>query len=143
MPLDALGLALHDQARFDEAVAAFREASALDPGYIGARLNLALSLEARGDRAEAIALVDAARERDPGNATLAFALATLLEHAKRRAEAKEWYRRVACLDPARAAELGRNAVRVVRENTGAIDRTIDMIVANIHNREVYVAPKRD
>ena len=81
-PQNALGLALHDQARFDEAVAAFREASTLDPGYIAARLNLALSLEARGDRAEAIALVDAARERDPGNATLAFALATLLEHAK-------------------------------------------------------------
>src|SRR5439155_12874090 len=40
-PQNALGLALHDQARFDEAVAAFREASALDPGYIAARLNLA------------------------------------------------------------------------------------------------------
>ncbi len=45
-------------------------------------------------------------------------------------------------DPVRAAELGRNAVRVVRENTGAIERTIDMIVANIHDREVYVAPRR-
>lgn len=46
-------------------------------------------------------------------------------------------------DPARAAEMGRNAVRVVRENSGAIERTVDMIVANIHNRDVYIAPKRD
>jgi 3-deoxy-D-manno-octulosonic-acid transferase len=45
-------------------------------------------------------------------------------------------------DPAKAAEIGRNAVRVVRENSGAIERTVDMIVAHIGNQEVYVAPKR-
>jgi hypothetical protein len=39
--------------------------------------------------------------------------------------------------------MGRNAVRVVRENSGAIERTVDMIVANIDNREVYVAPKQN
>jgi len=46
-------------------------------------------------------------------------------------------------DSAKAAELSRNAIRVVRENTGAIERTIDMIVANIDNRDVYIAPRRD
>jgi len=45
-------------------------------------------------------------------------------------------------NPERAAELGRNAVRVVRENSGAIERTVDMIVARLGGGEIYVAPKR-
>jgi 3-deoxy-D-manno-octulosonic-acid transferase len=38
----------------------------------------------------------------------------------------------------RRAELGRNAVKVVRENLGAIDRTVDMIVEHLDNGEIYV-----
>src|SRR5438874_5549760 len=45
-------------------------------------------------------------------------------------------------DPAKAAEMGRNALRVVRENSGAIERTVEMIVAQMSNRELYVAAKR-
>jgi len=44
-------------------------------------------------------------------------------------------------DEALAAELGRNAVRVVRENCGAIERTVDMIVENLDGSPIYVAPK--
>jgi len=44
-------------------------------------------------------------------------------------------------DDALAAELGRNAVRVVWENSGAIDRTVDMIVENLDGSPIYVAPK--
>jgi len=32
---------------------------------------------------------------------------------------------------ARREELGRNALRVVRENLGAIDRTVDVIVQRL------------
>jgi 3-deoxy-D-manno-octulosonic-acid transferase len=39
---------------------------------------------------------------------------------------------------ARREELGRNAVKVVRENLGAIDRTIDMIVKRLDNGEIYI-----
>src|SRR5881397_340778 len=45
-------------------------------------------------------------------------------------------------DPERAAELGRNALAVVRQNLGAIERTVDMIVAHLHGTDPYVAPKR-
>ena len=38
----------------------------------------------------------------------------------------------------RRAELGRNAVKVVRENLGAIDRTVDMIVRHLDNGEIYI-----
>lgn len=39
-------------------------------------------------------------------------------------------------------KLGRNALRVVGENLGAVERTIDMIVKELDGSEVYVAPKR-
>jgi 3-deoxy-D-manno-octulosonic-acid transferase len=38
----------------------------------------------------------------------------------------------------RRAELGRNAVKVVRENLGAIDRTVDMMVKHLDNGEIYI-----
>src|ERR1051325_4481865 len=41
-------------------------------------------------------------------------------------------------DPARRAELGRNALAVVRENQGAIDRTVEMIVKNLDDGEIYI-----
>jgi 3-deoxy-D-manno-octulosonic-acid transferase len=43
-------------------------------------------------------------------------------------------------NPDRAAELGRNAIAVVRENLGAINRTVDMIVEHLDDSEIYIAP---
>ena len=45
-------------------------------------------------------------------------------------------------DESRRAELGRNALAVVRENQGAIERTVDMIVEHLHLNGTYVAGKR-
>jgi 3-deoxy-D-manno-octulosonic-acid transferase len=39
-------------------------------------------------------------------------------------------------------ELGRNAREVVRENLGAIERTVDMIIENLDANEVYIARRR-
>ncbi len=44
-------------------------------------------------------------------------------------------------DPSRRDRLGRNALRVVRENRGSIERTVDMIVKHLEGGELYVAPK--
>jgi 3-deoxy-D-manno-octulosonic-acid transferase len=44
-------------------------------------------------------------------------------------------------NPARREQLGQNALLVVRENQGAIERTVDMIVKRLDNGELYVAPK--
>ncbi len=46
-------------------------------------------------------------------------------------------------DPARREQLGRRALEVVRENLGAIERTVDMIVKHLEGGDLYVAPKRD
>jgi 3-deoxy-D-manno-octulosonic-acid transferase len=45
-------------------------------------------------------------------------------------------------DPARREQIGRNAVKVVRENLGAIERTVDMIVNALKNSSIFVAGKR-
>ncbi len=42
----------------------------------------------------------------------------------------------------RAAELGRNALRVVRENSGSVERTVDMIVDQLEGLPMFVAQKR-
>jgi 3-deoxy-D-manno-octulosonic-acid transferase len=42
-------------------------------------------------------------------------------------------------DENRRAELGRNAQRVVRENLGAIDRTVEMILEHLKKHELYTA----
>jgi 3-deoxy-D-manno-octulosonic-acid transferase len=41
---------------------------------------------------------------------------------------------------ARRRELGERAAKVVRENMGAVDRTVDMIVRHLDTGEHYVAP---
>ena len=44
-------------------------------------------------------------------------------------------------DESRRKELGRNALKVVQENLGAIDRTVDMIVKHLATGELFVAPR--
>jgi 3-deoxy-D-manno-octulosonic-acid transferase len=45
-------------------------------------------------------------------------------------------------NPSRREVLGRNALRVVHENLGAVDRTVEMILKYLDGGELYVAPKR-
>jgi 3-deoxy-D-manno-octulosonic-acid transferase len=44
-------------------------------------------------------------------------------------------------DPGQVAALGQNAIKVVRENLGAIDKTVEMIVEQLDGTDVYIAPK--
>ena len=45
-------------------------------------------------------------------------------------------------DETRRRTLAQNAVSVVRENLGAIDRTVEMIVKHLDGGELYVAPRK-
>ena len=40
----------------------------------------------------------------------------------------------------RREQLGRNALKVIQENLGAIDRTVDMIIKHLDKGEIYIAP---
>lgn len=42
-------------------------------------------------------------------------------------------------DEARRQTLGRNALKVVRENLGAVSRTVDMIIEHLDDEDLYVA----
>lgn len=46
------------------------------------------------------------------------------------------------VDEPRREQMGRQALEVVRENLGAIERTVDMIVSAFEGSEVYIAPKQ-
>ena len=41
---------------------------------------------------------------------------------------------------ARRNQIGENALQVVRENLGAVDRTVNMVINGVKDRGVYVAP---
>ena len=43
---------------------------------------------------------------------------------------------------ARREQLGSNALKVVRENLGAINRTVDMIIERLDPKELYVTPRK-
>jgi 3-deoxy-D-manno-octulosonic-acid transferase len=45
-------------------------------------------------------------------------------------------------DAVRREQLGANALKVVHENLGAIERTVDMIVEHLAANDLYVAPTR-
>ena len=45
-------------------------------------------------------------------------------------------------NPEKAAVLGANAVKVVRQNLGAIERTVEMIVEKLDGTDVYIPPPR-
>jgi tetratricopeptide (TPR) repeat protein len=63
------GADLTKQGKLDEAVAEFRRAVELDPGYAMAQLNLAYTYDRLGRADEAIAAYKKATELDPGNGT--------------------------------------------------------------------------
>ena len=42
----------------------------------------------------------------------------------------------------RREELGRNALKVVHQNEGAVGRTVDMMVQHLAERDFYVAPEK-
>ena len=42
----------------------------------------------------------------------------------------------------RREQLGGNALQVVRENLGAVDRTVEMILKGVEKSGIYMAPKR-
>ena len=45
-------------------------------------------------------------------------------------------------DENQRAELGKNALKVVRENLGAVERTVEMILEQLKPRGIYIAPKK-
>ena len=45
-------------------------------------------------------------------------------------------------DEPRRAELGRNALKVVSQNLGALERTVEIILEQLQARGIYITPEK-
>jgi 3-deoxy-D-manno-octulosonic-acid transferase len=96
----------------------------IEPGALGKAMVFGPNMQNFADISRTFVKRDAAIEvKNPGELEAAFA--ALLADKPRR------------------AALGRNALAVVGENRGALDRTADMIVERLTARGVRVAPKNN
>jgi 3-deoxy-D-manno-octulosonic-acid transferase len=91
----------------------------IEPGAQGKAMIFGPNMQNFADIARNFVAQNAAIQvQDPE--TLKNAIAELLADGKRR------------------AELGRNALQVVHENLGAIDRTLEMILEHLQKRQIYI-----
>jgi tetratricopeptide (TPR) repeat protein/SAM-dependent methyltransferase len=102
-----LGACYQALKRFDEAIAAFREAVRLHPGFVGAHYNLAMALEAAGSPHEALRAYDEVLRINSGYVDALNNRGGLLSSLGRTAEAVDSYRRAVACRP-RAAGLHYN-----------------------------------
>jgi len=97
--LNFYGIALSLDGRFDEAIAAFERALAVDPSFDEGRVNLAKTLAKANRFEEAIRHYRQALRGMDGDAPLHHSLAVALDQSGRHAEAIEEYRRTLALQP--------------------------------------------
>ena len=91
----------------------------IEPGALGKAMVFGPNMQNFADIARHFLARNAAIQAQDAE-TLENAIAELLADEKRR------------------AELGRNALKVVRENLGAIERTLEMILGHLKNRQIYI-----
>lgn len=93
------GNKLYAEQKYAEAVAAYGEAVALDPGNWGYRLNLGLSLKKAGSLEEALAAFRKAVELNPESYSANKETGEALATAKQFAEARTFYEKAVALSP--------------------------------------------
>jgi Flp pilus assembly protein TadD len=96
---NALGVALTQQQRYDEAVYAFREALRIDPRYAAGWRNLATVQARQGREMSAVRHLRRALDIDPGMAGALDDLARVYMSRGRHEAAEELWRRAAALIP--------------------------------------------
>jgi 3-deoxy-D-manno-octulosonic-acid transferase len=95
----------------------------IEPGAVGKAMVFGPNMQNFADIAQSFVAQHAAIQVDNAG-MLEKAIAELLADEKRR------------------AELGHNALRVVRENLGAIVRTVDIILENLKGRGIYIVSEK-
>lgn len=113
---NALGTAYLEQARYEEARRAFRDAIGRAPMWAYPRHNLALALMEMGEAAGAIEAYAEARRLAPKYAYLAYNQGYLYQRLNRRKEAEAAYREAARIDPAMADAY--NALGLLKAESG-------------------------
>jgi tetratricopeptide (TPR) repeat protein len=107
---DNRGLHLYRAGRVDEAMADYRAALAINPGYMNANNNLGHALAERGRPAEALPYYRVAQQAQPGNLEVRNNLANALSDLNQIDEAMVHYDYVLARQPGHANALNGSAV---------------------------------
>lgn len=95
----ALGLACVEQARYEEALAAFLAAHAREPDYVPTLYNIGRTYLLRGDPEQAIPWLEQILARDPDHVPVLHQLGVACERLGRRDAALAWWQRALEIDP--------------------------------------------
>lgn len=137
-----LGTAWMARGRTAEAIAAFREAIAIDATFAPAYVNLADAYRVQGNEPEAYATLRGAVDRNPSDAAARHALGLSLVRQRRLPEAIDQLERAARLDPGSPRyayvygvalhDAGRTdeALAVLRASLARHPDDVDMLVAS-------------
>ncbi len=144
---NALGIAYLEQARFEMAIPAFRDAIKRAPYWAYPRHNLALAYAETGDYSNAIRAYQEGMRLAPTYSYLPYNLGLLHQRLNRRKEAETAYRRAIQLSPnapegynalgSLEADKGRNA-QAARLYRQAIEKKADFLPAR-HNLALVLA----
>ncbi len=95
----AAAAALYDEARHDEAIAAYREIKARAPALSLVNLQIGNSLVAKKSYAEAEAAYQEVLKADAADVNGLFAMGALRETQGNAADARNWYEKASAADP--------------------------------------------
>lgn len=121
-PHFSLGLAYYEAGRFADAQREFEAVLELDPGYIGARENLALTYLAQGDRDRAFEEYGRALQGAPGDMGLRVAFGDLCLERGQYEEAIDQYSQVVNALPTYA--VGHYKLATAYYRAGRVDEAI-------------------
>jgi tetratricopeptide (TPR) repeat protein len=148
---NALGIAYLEQANFEGAVPAFRDAISRAPHWAYPAHNLALTYFELGDYAGAIRSYEQAIRLRPQDSYLPYNLGLVYQKLNRRREAEQAYRRALVLAPDSAEPL--NALGSLKAGMGKFDEAERLyrealkknseLLAARHNLALLLAERKD
>lgn len=120
------GLAFQQLHRYDEALAAFKDAVALSPDDPMRRALLVQGYSAAGRSKEAIAAAEEARRKFPDETAVLYQLGAALDRGGRQTDAEKVFREIIAHDPADAAALNYLGY-MLAEHGRSLDEAVSLI----------------
>jgi tetratricopeptide (TPR) repeat protein len=128
MLLGSEGLALQQLHKYDEALAAFKDAVALAPDDAVRAVLLIQGYTAAGRHKEAIDAAEKARAKFPDDATVTYQLGAALDRAGRRDESEKTFRALIADDPLDAGALNYLGYMLAEHGPAAhLDEAVSLI----------------
>ena len=128
MLLGSQGLALQQLRKYDEALAAFREAATLAPDEPIRQVLLVQGYSAAGRHKEAIETAEKARAAFPDDTTVVYQLGAALDRAGKRDESEKTFRSLIAQDPLDAGALNYLGYMIAERGPSAhLDEAVTLI----------------